>query len=136
MSLAGFVLRTDAGAFLLRAKEVRPEYSEEEDARLKFVLRSYGLQLLERDARDILREPTYSNARIVWANARERVSLTDRLKLSVALQAGAQRIVELEDRVHLDCDVVAAVCRLACENLVQLYLHDAPLGPNTVVVEI
>jgi len=135
VSLAGVVLRTEIGAFLLRAQEVRPEYSEEDDARHKFVLRRFGLQLLERDARDIFSEPKYSNARNVWAHARERVSLADRLKLSVALQAGPQRIVELENRVRLDCDVVAAVCALACENLVQLHLHDVPLGPSTIVVE-
>jgi hypothetical protein len=135
VSLAGVVLRTKAGAFLLRTQEVCPGYSEKDDARCKFVLRHYGLQLLERDARDIFREPMYSNARNVWAHARERVSLTDRLKLSIALQSGPQRIVELEDRVRLDCDAVAAVCALACENLVHLHLHDAPLGPSTVVVE-
>ncbi|WP_375762571.1 hypothetical protein ACE10W_05150 [Bradyrhizobium sp. B025] len=135
VSLAGVVLRTEVGAFLLRAQEVRPEYSEKDDARRKFVLRNYGLQLLERDAQDILREPMHSNARNVWSHAGERVSLTDRLRLSVALNAGPQRIVELEERVRLDCDVVAAICVLACENLVQLRLCDAPLGPETIVVE-
>lgn len=135
VSLRGFVLRTKAGAFLLRAQEVCPGYSAEDEARCNFVLRRYGLQLLERDTRDIFREPIYSNARNVWAHARKRVSLTDRLKLSIALQAGPQRVVELEDRVRLDCDTVAAVCALACENLVQLTLHDARLGPHTVVME-
>jgi hypothetical protein len=77
----------------------------------------------------------YSNARNVWSHAGERVSLRDRLTLSVALQAGPQRIVELEERVRLDCDVVSAICVLACENLVQLSLCDAPLGPETIVVE-
>lgn len=135
ISLACVVLRTEVGAFLLRAHEVRPEYGDEDDACLRFVVSRYGLQLLERDARDIFHEPMYSNARNVWLHAGERVSLTDRLKLSVALQQGPQRIVELEDRVSLDCDVVAAVCALACENLVQLDLRDAPLGPRTVVME-
>jgi hypothetical protein len=134
ISLAGVVLRREGGAFLLRVHETRPERSTEDDARFNFVLERHGLRLLERDAQDIHREPLFSNARAIWSHAGWRVPLMDRLKISVALEEGPQPIVELEDRARPTCDVVAAVCALACENLVRLNLDDAPLGPQTVVL--
>jgi hypothetical protein len=133
MALAGVVLRRRDGEFLLCVHEVRDERGEEESARLKFVLQRHGLQLLERDAEDIFREPLFSNVRIVWSYAGGCVSLKDRLRLSLALEKGPQRIIDLESRASPDCDLFAAVCVLACENLVRLTLQDAPLGPQTIV---
>jgi hypothetical protein len=134
ISLAGVVLRRGGGAFLLRVHETSPERSTEDMACLNFVLERHGLQLLERDAQDIRREPLFSNARAIWSHAGRRVSLMDRLKIAVALEEGPQTIVELEDRARPIRDVVAAVCALACEDLVRLNLHDTPLGPQTVVL--
>ena len=134
ISLAGVVLRTEGGTFLLRVHQTRPERSTEDNACLNFVLERHGLQLLERDAQDIRREPLFSNVRAIWSHAGRWVSLMDRLKIAVALEEGPQSIVELEDRACPTCDVVAAISALACENLVRLNLHDTPLGPQTVVL--
>jgi hypothetical protein len=134
ISLAGAVLCRADGAFLLRVCETRPERSDEEVVRLAHALKRYGLRLLERDAQDMRREPLFSNARAIWSHAGHQVSLMDRLKIAVALEDGPQSILELEDRARPTCDVVATVCALACENLVRLNLHDAPLGPQTIVL--
>ena len=83
--LAGAVLRSDSGTFLLSVHETRLDRSEEEIARL---FDRYGLRLLERDARDIRREPVFSNARAIWSHAGRDVSLTDRLRIGVALEEG------------------------------------------------
>lgn len=133
VSLAGAVLRTQGGAFLLRVHETRSEVNAEDEAHLKFVLKRHGLQLLERSAQDIFREPMFSNVRKVWSYSGQSVSLSERLRLSMALEQGPHRIIELEARIGPGWDIVAAVCVLACENLVQLGLRDAPLGPQTVV---
>jgi hypothetical protein len=133
ISLSGAVLRREDGLFLLRVHESRPDRNEQQDAQLKFVLQRYGLQLLERDAQDIFREPMFSNARIVWSHAGKPVSLNDRLRFSLALEGGPQRIIDLEARASSSSDVLAVVCVLACENLVQLILQEAPLGPQTIV---
>jgi hypothetical protein len=124
----------EGGAFLLRVCETRPERSDEEVARLTYVLERHGLRLLERDAQDVHREPLFSNARAVWSHAGRHVSLMDRLKIAVALEDGPQPIIELEDRARPICDVVATVCALACENLVRLNIQEAPLGPRTIVL--
>lgn len=127
------MLQTEAGAFLLRVNNVSCQRNDEDEARIRFVLKRHRLQLLERSAADLLREPMFSNVRKVWSHASEGVSLSDRLRLSIALEGGPRRIIELEERARLDCDIVAAVCALACENLVRVKLHEAPLGLETIV---
>lgn len=134
ISLAGAVLRREDGTFLLRVYQTRPERRDEEEARLIFVMEQHGLRLLERDAKDIQREPLFSNSRIVWSHAGYQVSLLDRLRLAVALEQGPQTITELADRSRPACDVLAAVCSLACADLLRLDIRDAPLGPQTLVL--
>jgi hypothetical protein len=63
------------------------------------------------------------------------VSVTDRLRIGLALEDGEpQSLVELEERARPTCDVLAAVCALACEDLVRLNIDAAPLGPRTIVL--
>lgn len=132
-SLAGVVLHMDDGRFLLRIGD-RPQRSPEEDARLAHVLGCHGLVMLERGAADVRREPLFSNARAVWAHAGRQVSLMDRLKIGMALdEHGPQRICELERRARPGRDLLAAVCALACENLLRLDIESAALGPRTLV---
>jgi hypothetical protein len=134
ISLAGVVLYREAGAFLLKVCQTRPSRTEEEVARLTHVLKCHGLRLMERDAQDIQREPIFSNARAVWSHARRHVSLTDRLRIALAMEEGPLSIIELEHRARPGCDVLAAVCALACENLLRLDLQDRRLGPGTSVL--
>jgi hypothetical protein len=133
VSLAGVVLHMDDGRFLLRIGE-RPQRDPGEDARLAHVLACHGLRLLERRAADVQREPVFSNARAVWAHAGRQVSLMDRLRIGMALdEYGPQPIAELERRICPGRDVLAAVCALACENLLRLDIETAALGARTLV---
>jgi hypothetical protein len=133
-ALMSVVLHRIDGDFLLSVSERRPQRSVTDYERLTEVLASDGLRLLERDAADIRREPTYSNVREVWSNARFHVSIGDRLRIGGALsEEGPQSILELEERARPSCDIVAAVCALSCEGLLELDLAEAPLGVRTVV---
>jgi hypothetical protein len=135
VSLHGVVLDRADGRFLLRVYETRPRRSEDELARLIYAIERHGLRLLERDASEIRREPLFSNSRAVWSCARYHVSLPDRLRLSLALEDGwPQSLIELEERARPTCDILAAVCALACEGLVRLNIHNTPLGPRTIVL--
>lgn len=135
VSLRGVVLDRADGRFLLRVCETRPVRGTDELARLTYVLARHGLRLLERGASDIRREPLFSNARVVWSYARYNVSLTDRMRIALALEDGKpQSLVELEERARPACDILAAVCALACEDLVRLNIHHAPLGSRTIVL--
>lgn len=135
VALIGVVIERVDGNFLLVVCETRPKRSDEELARLADALESSGLRLLERDALDIRREPLFSNARTVWSYERYHVPLKDRLKIAAALsEDGPQSIIELEERARPTCDILAAVCALACEDLVRLNIDDAPLSPSTIVL--
>lgn len=133
-TLKSVVLERIDGDFLLAIRETRLRRTEEELARLADMLASDGLRLLERDALDVRREPLFSNARAVWYNERFPVSVHNRLKIAAVLsEDGPQSILELEERARPTCDVIAAVCALACEALLELDLREIPLGPRTVV---
>jgi len=133
-SLAGVVINRMDGDFLLRVCELRPQRSAEELIRLADLLEARGLRLLERDALDIRREPLFSNARSVWSHERYHVSLHDRLRIAAALaDDGPQSIGQLEERARPVCDALAALCALACEDLVELNVHETALGPCTMV---
>lgn len=98
------------------------------------MLEASGLRLLERDALDIRREPLFSNTRTVWSHERHHVSVDDRLKIGSALaEDGPQSILELEHRARPSNDILATLCALACEGLVELSIFEAPLGRRTIV---
>jgi hypothetical protein len=128
------VLQRIDGDFLLVVCETRPRRTEADLARLADVLESNGLRLLERDGSDIRREPLFSNTHTVWSLERFPVSVNNRLKIAAALaEDGPQSILELEERARPSCDIIAAVCALACEALVDLDIRETPLGWRTVV---
>jgi hypothetical protein len=134
LSLHGVVLDRVDGRFLFRVYETRPERSRDELARLTYVLQRYGLRLLERDSSEIRREPLFTNSRLVWSHARCPVSLSDRLRIGFALEEwGPQSFADLESRARPTCDIVAALCALACADLVSLNIHHVPLGRRTIV---
>ncbi|MCK1501065.1 hypothetical protein [Bradyrhizobium sp. 188] len=130
----GVVLDRSDGSFLLGVHDIRPERSAQQAAELDFVLKRHGLRLLERDAPDIRQEPLFSNARLAWSFARYHVPITDRLRIALALEdGGPQSVLELEERARPTCDTLAAVCALACQDLVGINISRDPLGPRTIV---
>jgi hypothetical protein len=136
VSLTGVVLDCEDGNFLLKVSERRPKRNAEELAHLSHVLKGYGLKLLERDASDIKREPMFSNARAVWEHQGRPVPIEERLEIGYALlEYGPQSISQLEEHVKPTCDVLAAVCAMACEGLVNLNVEDTRLGRGTIVAE-
>jgi hypothetical protein len=134
ITLTGVILDKVEGDFLLMVCEARPERSQQEFHRLSELLAFNGLRLLERDASDIRREPRFSNVRTVWSHEHHHVGLNDRLRIAAALvEEGPQSVFELEKRARPSCDILAAVCSLACEDLLELNIDYTPLGCRTMV---
>ena len=134
LSLAGIVLDRMDGLFLLKVYLNKPKRTAAEHSRIEFALRCNGLQLLERDAREIRTDPLFSNARQVWEHQRDDVSLLDRLRISAALaEYGPQSVRDLELHARPNGSVLRAVCALACQNLLTLNILNTPLGPFTMV---
>jgi hypothetical protein len=133
ISLTGVIIERIDGRFILAFCKTRPHRHDVELARIEGILQSKGLRLLERDPSDIRRDPLFSNTREIWSHERYYVPLNDRLKISAVLEDGPQSILEIEERARPSCDILRALCALACENLVEISIHERPLGPNTVV---
>jgi hypothetical protein len=133
VSLTGVILDRVDGTFLLAISKVRPGRDQEQFRQFERMLESRGLKLLERDESDIKSEPLFSNTAEIWFHESYPVPLKDRLKIAAALEDGPQSIADIEDRARPNCDIFCAICLLACENLVEIYIRDAPLGLNTVV---
>ncbi|UPJ53405.1 hypothetical protein IVB30_20070 [Bradyrhizobium sp. 200] len=133
VSLTGVILDRVDGTFLLALCKVRPRCDEKQPRQFEKMLESRGLKLLERDESDIRSEPLFSNTAEIWLHERYPVPLNDRLRISAALEDGPQSIVDIEDRARPNCDIFCAICSLACENLIEIHIRDAPLGLNTVV---
>ncbi|MET3973020.1 hypothetical protein [Bradyrhizobium sp. S3.9.1] len=132
--LKGVVVERIDATFFLTVCESRPARSNGELGQLIRALAGNGLRLLERDASDIKTEPFFSSAREVWSHQRYPVSVRDRLKIAAALnEDGPQTVLELEERIRPSCDLLAAVCALACEDRVVLNIGDAPLSPDTII---
>ncbi|UWU76593.1 hypothetical protein N2603_43185 [Bradyrhizobium huanghuaihaiense] len=136
-ALTGVVLHKIDGEFLLNVCQVRPQRSQASSAVLAEQLAASGLRLLERDAADVRREPIYSNVHEVWSYEHFQVPIHDRLRIGAALcDDGPQQIHELRQRAPVSCNLVAAVCALSCEGLLELDVREGPLGPQTMVRSI
>ena len=133
VALTGVIIDRTDGRFMLAVCANKPFRLPEELDRIERMLANIGLRFLELDARDIKSEPIFSNAREIWSHQRYEVPLRDRLKISAALEEGPQSILELEDRARPSCDILRALCALACENLVEISLAEMPLGVFSIV---
>ncbi|MBR0689866.1 hypothetical protein JQ594_28410 [Bradyrhizobium manausense] len=133
VALTGVIIDRTDGRFMLAVYASKPRRPPEEFDRLERMLGGIGFRLLELDAHDIKSEPTFSNAREIWSHQRYEVPLRDRLKISAALEEGPQSILELEDRARPSCDILRALCALACEDLVEISITGMPLGTFSIV---
>lgn len=134
VALTGVIIDRTDGRFMLAVCASKPCRLPEDLDRIEGMLGGgVGVRLLELDARDIRREPMFSNAREIWSQQRYEVPLRDRLKISAALEEGPQSILELEDRARPSCDILRAICALACENLVEISITGMPLGASSIV---
>jgi hypothetical protein len=133
VALTGIIIDRTDGRFMLAVCASKPCRLPEELDRIERMLAGIGFRLLELDAHDIRSEPVFSNAREIWSHQRYEVPLRDRLKISAALEEGPQSILELEDRARPSCDILRALCALACENLVEISITGMPLGVFSIV---
>ena len=118
------------GNFLLGVSEALPKRSDEELARFTDALRCNGLRLLERDAKDIKREPLFSNVCEIWSHERYHVPLMDRLRIQPHLTRDRSRSSSLKSGLA----ILTALCALACANLVELNIQNTPLRPRSTVL--
>jgi hypothetical protein len=85
-------------------------------------------------AEDLGVEPARSNRDLVWSHRRRFVPVRLRIRILQMLRDdGPMELVRLLEDVRCDADPTAAVMALCCDDLLELDLESAPLGPATTV---
>jgi hypothetical protein len=83
---------------------------------------------------DIRSEPRLSNAREIWSHRAVHVSFRDRDAILAAVEGGgAATVREIERQISVRCEVLPAICSLACEGAVELDCLTWPLGESSMV---
>ncbi|ABE40878.1 hypothetical protein RPD_3655 [Rhodopseudomonas palustris BisB5] len=127
------VVRPD-GRFYLDIAPARPLRSLAQTDALEGALSTHGLSRLTIAGEDIMREPSFTTARAVWAHRRFVVAPLMKFNILDALvEDGPATMRQLCSAVPGPQDPFLAVLSLACANLLELDIRSQPLGPGTVV---
>jgi hypothetical protein len=134
VALDAIVLLRDDGRFAVDIVEARPLRDIDGEGLALLALQDLGVRLLTLTAGDIRAEPRFSNCRLIWPYRSTRVGVGLRLRILQTLHdEGALRLGALLAAIRSSADPGPAVMALACADLVELGLCDAPLGPATPV---
>ncbi|UPJ55283.1 hypothetical protein [Bradyrhizobium sp. 192] len=126
------VIERNDGRYHLDIVEARQRRSIAQHLMVAQALVDLGFRALVRTESDVLREPRCTNARTVFEYAGRPVDAELRLQILGALtDDGVLPLAELLSRLRSHRDPVTAVMALACDDLIELDLISAPLGPRT-----
>ena len=131
--LDAIVFVRDDGRYVLDIVEIRPLRDIDTEGLAQIALRDLGLTPLTISRAEILREPRYSNAKLVWNHRLYPVGISLRMQiLGILGEEGPMALGRLLAAIRTDRDAGAAVMALACSDLVELDLVSGPLGPATI----
>jgi hypothetical protein len=126
------LVRAD-GPWLLDLVDARPPLDIDQAGLHLLAIESLGIPTLTQTHADLDKRPRASNCDLVWACRRRKVAPDDRILILRRLEESAAfPLIEVASVVRTG-DGVATVFALACENLVELDLVSAPVGPSTAV---
>jgi hypothetical protein len=134
IALDAIVLTRGDGRFALDVAEARPLRDIDAEGLALLALQELGIPQLTLTGADIRAEPRFSNSRLVWSYRSTRVDVGLRLRILQTLHdEGAIRLGQLLATIRSPADPGPAVMALACADLLELDLSEAPLGPATTV---
>ncbi|CAL8969057.1 hypothetical protein RHODGE_RHODGE_03532 [Rhodoplanes serenus] len=133
VALNAIVLDGDRGRQVLDIIEARLIRDVDGEGLFLLAIDALGLPLLTLTAADVLREPWLSNATAVWSCRFVRVPVSDRITILQSLAEGPLTIAEAASAARLSRDPVGSVLSLACADVIEIDITDAPLGPETSV---
>lgn len=128
------LVRAD-GPWLLDLVDAEPAEDIDQAGLRLLAIEALGLPTLTQTPADLTREPRASNCDLVWACRGRQVAPDDRIRILHRLEESAvARLIEVASAVHIG-DGVASIFALACQDLVELDLVSAPVGPATAVAQ-
>jgi hypothetical protein len=126
------LVRAD-GAWLLDLVDAEPPQDIDQAGLRLLAIESLGIPTLTLTHADLNREPRASNCGLIWACRRRRVAPDVRIRiLHLFEESAVSPLIEVASAARIG-DGVASIFALACENLLELDLVSAPVGPSTAV---
>lgn len=130
VKLDAIVLTRSDGRYYLDIGPARPPRSLGQAALVSQVIAELGLHTLVITQDEILKEPRFANARLVWTYAGRPVPIGLRMQiLQMLSDDGPLPLGHLLASVRSHVDPAPGVMALACANLIELDLISGPLGP-------
>ncbi|MCS3445932.1 MULTISPECIES: hypothetical protein [Bradyrhizobium] len=134
VDLDAVVLTRDDGRFLLDVVPARRIRDVDEEGLVQIALRDLGLRPFVVTAEDLKAEPRRTNVDLVWSYNKRFVPVGLRIRiLQVLRDDGPIELVRLLESIQSDRDPTPSVMSLACDDLLEIDLTSAPLGPLSLV---
>ena len=132
--LNAIVVSQPDGQRLLDVVEARRLRDLDEEALSLLAIERLGLEPLTITPAELRRQPYATNCCLVWNCRNLRVHASDRVRiLQLLTEDGPMTLGRLASEARWTTDAVGAVLSMACQDLVEIDLEAAPLGPWTVV---
>lgn len=134
VDLDAVVLNREDGRFLLDVVPARKVRDIDDEGLVQIATRDLGLKPCIVTAEDLKAEPRCSNVDLVWSHNRRFVPLGLRIRILQALRDdGPMELVRLLEGIRSDRDPTPSVMSLFCDDLLEIDLTSAPLGPLSIV---
>lgn len=130
----GVVLVCDDGKFMLRVEPDRPSGRA---INLSGSITPLILPEIVMTENYLRTEPRCSNNRVVWSNRHQRVSAGLRFQImQILVERGPMTLGDLMSRVRILGNSANSIFALACSNVRELELTEAPIGTSTIVKHV
>jgi hypothetical protein len=130
-ALNATTITRDRRTYYLDLVEDRELRDVDSEGLFLLALQGLGLAPLEKTAADILSEPLYANCEIIWRHRRDRVAADAQFDVIRILQEdGPQPLGRLAPLAGV---VESTILTMACHDLVEIDIHDAPLNSRTMI---
>ncbi|NYG44816.1 hypothetical protein GGD67_002264 [Bradyrhizobium sp. IAR9] len=134
VDLDAVVLTREDGRFVLDIVPARRLRDVADEKLVQIALRDLDLKPLVVTAEDLKAEPRRANVDLVWSHNRRFVPLGLRIRiLQVLRDEGPMDLVRLLESIQSDRDPTPSVMSMFCDDLLEIELMSAPLGPLSLV---
>lgn len=133
--LDAVIIQDGEGRYVLDVVPAERFRDLEEEGLVLIALEQLKLESRVLTADEMLREPRYTNSKLVWAHKDVTVPIGLRLRVQQVLldEKGPVPLGQLLKSVAGESNAAEAVMALACANVIRLDLLTQPLSPTTLV---
>ncbi|WP_246556636.1 hypothetical protein [Bradyrhizobium liaoningense] len=134
VDLDAVVVTREDGPFVLDIVPARRLRDVADEGLVQIALPDLDLEPLVVTAEDLKAEPRRASVDLVWSHNRRFVPLGLRIRiLQVLRDEGPMEFVRLSESIPSDRDPTPSVMSMFCDDLLEIDLMSAPLGPLSLL---